>query len=109
MMSKGRTHELVSHDVSAASFRAWLERDARVKPPKDFRLSDDWLRYVMKASLLLSPDASRKRSLTIEMRYVGRREARVQLWRENRADDVSSEAHGDVADDTAENAKGTGC
>ena len=26
---------------------------------------------------------------------------------ENRTDDVSSEAHGDVADDTAENAKGT--
>ena len=51
--------------------------------------------------------AVRRRSHTIEMRYVGRREARVQLWRENRTDDVSSEAHGGVADDTAENAKGT--
>ena len=36
---------------------------ARVKPPKDFRLSDDWLRYVMKALLLLSPDASRKSAI----------------------------------------------
>ena len=53
MMSKGRTRQLVSYDVSAVSFRAWLERDVRVKPPKDFRLSDDWLRYVMKAFLLL--------------------------------------------------------
>ena len=40
MMSKGRTYQLVSYDVSAVSFRAWLGRDARVKPPKDFRLSD---------------------------------------------------------------------
>ena len=46
-------------------------------------------------------------SRTIETRYADRREARVQLWRENRTDDVSSEAHGDVADDTAENVKGT--
>ena len=58
-MLTGRTHQLVSYDVSAVSFRAWLERDVRVKPPKDFRLSDDWLRYVMKVFLLLSPDASR--------------------------------------------------
>ena len=58
MMSYGRTRQLVSYDVSAVSFRAWLERDVRVKPPKDFRLSDDWLRDVMKAFLLLSPDAS---------------------------------------------------
>ena len=63
MMSKGRTHQLVSYDVSAVSFRAWLERDARVKPPKDFRLSDDWLRYVMKALVLLSPDASWKSAI----------------------------------------------
>ena len=41
------------------------------------------------------------------MRYLGRREARVQLWRVNRTDDVSSEGHGDEADDTAEDAKGT--
>ena len=54
-----------------------------------------------------SAGAVRLGSRTIEMRYVGRREARVQSWRENRTDDVSSEAHGDVADDTAENAKGT--
>ena len=63
MMLKGRTRQLVSHDVSAVSFRAWLERDARVKPPEDFRLSDDWLRSVMKAFLLLSPDASRKSAI----------------------------------------------
>ena len=45
-MSKDRTHLLVSCDVSAVSFRTWLERDVRVKHPKDFRLSDDWLRSV---------------------------------------------------------------
>ena len=61
--SKGRTRQLVSYDVSAVSFRAWLERHVRVKPPKDFRLSDDWLRFVMKAFLLLSPDASRKNAI----------------------------------------------
>ena len=230
MMLKGRSRQLVSYDdVPVVSFRAWLERDVRVKPPKDFRLSDDWLRYVMKAFLLLSLDASRKsailrrilrwstegvhraidvervecsadllevkgarmssksspwttgrnalellttaetatyrrvvgtglhprpdrsdqqsatkelaqdvqvlsassawgsgdwnggavtcrsmcagavrlRSRTVEMRYVDRREARLQLWKENRTDDVSFEAHGDAADDTAEKAKGT--
>ena len=63
MMSKGRTRQLASCDVSAVSFRAWLERDVRVKPPKVFRLSVDWLRYVMKAYLLLSPDASRKSAI----------------------------------------------
>ena len=63
MMSKGRTRQLVSCDVSAVSFRAWLEIDVRVKHPKDFRLSGDWLRYVMKAFLLLSPDASRKSAI----------------------------------------------
>ena len=42
---KGRTHQ--------------LERCAG-KASEKFRLSDDWLRYVMKAFLLLSPDASRK-------------------------------------------------
>ena len=35
----------------------------RVKPPKDFRLSDDWLRCVMKAFLLLSPGTSRERAI----------------------------------------------
>ena len=44
----------------------------------------------------------RLRSPTIETSYVGRREARVQLWGENRTDDVNSKAHGD-----AENAKDT--
>ena len=63
MVSMGPSRQLVSYDVSAVSFRAWLERDARVKPPKDFRLSDDWLRYVMKAFLLLSPDASQKSAI----------------------------------------------
>ena len=63
MMSKDRTRQLVSCDVSAVSFRAWLERDVRVKPPKDFRLSADWLRYVLKAFLLLSTDASRKSAI----------------------------------------------
>ena len=61
--SKGRTHQLVSHDVSAVSFRTWLERDVRVKPPKDFRLCDDWLRCVMKAFLILSPGTSQERSI----------------------------------------------
>ena len=35
----------------------------RVQPPKDFRLSDDWLRCVMKAFLLLSPGTSRERAI----------------------------------------------
>ena len=63
MMSGSRTRQLVPCDVSAVSFRAWLERDVRVKPPRDFRLNDDWLRYVMKALLLLSPDASQKSAI----------------------------------------------
>ena len=54
-----------------------------------------------------SAGAVRLRRHTIEMRYVGRREARVQLWKENSTDDVNSEAHGNVADDTAEHAKCT--
>ena len=54
-----------------------------------------------------SAGAMRLSSHAIEKRCVDRREARVQLWRGNRTDDVSSEAHGDVADDTAETAKGT--
>ena len=40
MMSKGHTCQLVSYNVSAVSFRAWLEREVRVKPPKDFGLND---------------------------------------------------------------------
>ena len=55
----------------------------------------------------ISAGVVRLGSRTIETRNADRREARVQLWRENRTDDVSSEAHGDVADDTTENAKGT--
>ena len=62
MMSKDRTQQLVSYDVSAVSFRTWLERDVRVKPPKDFRLSDDWLGCVTKA-FLLSPGTSRERAI----------------------------------------------
>ena len=38
-------------------------RDVRVKHPKDSRLSDDWLRCVMKAFLLLSPGTSRERAI----------------------------------------------
>ena len=49
MMSKGRTRQLASHDVSVAFFHAWLERGVWVKPPKDLRLNDDWLWYVVKA------------------------------------------------------------
>ena len=49
MMSKGRTRQLASHDVSIAFFHAWLERGVWVKPPKDLRLSDDMLWYVVKA------------------------------------------------------------
>ena len=63
MMWKDRTHQLVPYDVSAVSFRTWLERDVRVKLPKDFRLSDDRLRCVMKALLLLSPGTSRERAI----------------------------------------------
>ena len=42
-MSKDRAHQLVLYDVSAVS-SVLGSRDVRVKPPKDFRLSDDWLR-----------------------------------------------------------------
>ena len=48
-MSKGRTRQLATHDVSVAFFHAWLERGVWVKPPKDLRLNDDWLWYVVKA------------------------------------------------------------
>ena len=33
MVSKSRTRQLASHDVSVAFFHAWLERGVRVKPP----------------------------------------------------------------------------
>ena len=49
MMSKDRTRQLASHDVSIAFFHAWLERGVWVKPPKDLRQSDDWLWCVVKA------------------------------------------------------------
>ena len=45
MMSKGRTRQLASHEVSVAFFHAWLERGVWVKLPKDLRLNDDWLWY----------------------------------------------------------------
>ena len=38
-MSKGRTLQLASHDVSVAFFHAWLERGVWVKTPKDLRSS----------------------------------------------------------------------
>ena len=63
MMSKDRTHQLVSCGVSGVSFRTWLELDVRVTPSKDFRLSDDWFRCVMKAFLLLSLGTSRERAI----------------------------------------------
>ena len=49
MTSKGRTRQLASHGVSVAFFHAWLERGVWVESPKDLRLSDDWLWYVVKA------------------------------------------------------------
>ena len=54
-----------------------------------------------------SAGAVRPRSHTIETRYADRREAWVHWWKENRTDDVSSEAHGDAADGAAESAGGT--
>ena len=63
MILKGRTRQHVSYDVSAVFLRAWLKRDVWVKPRKDFRLTDDWLRYVMKTFLLLSPGASRESAI----------------------------------------------
>ena len=58
-----RTRRLVSRDMSVVPFRAWLERDVRVKPLKDSRLSDDWLPCAMNALLCLSPDASWKNTI----------------------------------------------
>ena len=49
-----------------------------------------------------SAGAARQKSPMIETSCADRREAQ-----ENRTDDVSSEAHGGVADDTAANAKST--
>ena len=49
MLPKGRTRQLASHDVSVTFFHAWLERGVWVTPPKDLRLSDDWLWYVVNA------------------------------------------------------------
>ena len=49
MMSKCSTRQLASHDVSVAFLHAWLERGVWVKPPKDLRLGDHWLWYVVKA------------------------------------------------------------
>ena len=34
MMTEDRTRRLVLRDRSVVPFRAWLERDVRVKPPK---------------------------------------------------------------------------
>ena len=49
MVSKGRTRQFASHDVSVAFFHAWLEQGVWVKPPKELRLGDNWLWYVVKA------------------------------------------------------------
>ena len=49
MVSKGRTRQFASHDVSVAFFHAWLEQGVWVKPPRELRLGDDWLWYVVKA------------------------------------------------------------
>ena len=50
MVSKSRTRQLASHDVSVAFFHAWLERGVWYSPsPKELRLSDDWLWHVVKA------------------------------------------------------------
>ena len=87
MPLKGRTRQLVSYDVSAVSIRAWLERDVRVKHPKDFRLSDDWLRYVMKAFLLLSPDASRKSDIL----------RRILRWSTEGVHRVTDVEHGQIS------------
>ena len=43
MVSKSRTRQLASHDVSVAFFHAWLERGVWVKFPKELRLSDGCL------------------------------------------------------------------
>ena len=42
-VSKSRTRQFSSHDVSVAFFHAWLEQGVWVKPPKELRLGDDWL------------------------------------------------------------------
>ena len=49
MMSKGRTRQVASHDVSVAFFHVCFEGGVWVKPPKDLRLSDDWFWCVAKA------------------------------------------------------------
>ena len=49
VVSKSRTRQFSSHDVSVAFFHAWLEQGVWVKPPKELRLGDDWLWYVVKA------------------------------------------------------------
>ena len=49
MMSKRRTRQLASHNVSVAFFHAWLKRGVWVKPPTELRLSDDWLCHMVKA------------------------------------------------------------
>ena len=42
MVSKSRTRQFASHDVSVAFFHAWLEQSVWVRLPKELRLGDDW-------------------------------------------------------------------
>ena len=49
MMSKGCARQLASHDLLVAFFHAWLERGVWVKPPRELRLTDDWLWCAVKA------------------------------------------------------------
>ena len=49
MVSKSRTRQFASHDVSVAFFHAWLEQSVWVRHPKELRLGDDWLWHVVKA------------------------------------------------------------
>ena len=67
MMSKGRRRQLASHDVSVAFFHAWLERGVWVKPPKDLRLTDDWLWYVVKALFGMRESSKAFQELVREM------------------------------------------
>ena len=49
MVSKSRTRQFASHDVSVAFFHAWLEQSVWVRHPKELRLDDDCLWHVVKA------------------------------------------------------------
>ena len=86
MMSQGRTRQLASHDVSVAFFHAWLEKGVWVKPPKDLKLNDDWLWYVLKAFYGLRIKQSIPRSGTRDVHHV---------WVDTAALDSLAGRHGD--------------